>query len=415
MDLTVKVAGVKLKNPVIATSGPLGRTFMSLKKSIEGGAGAVTLRSCSSFPAGWPKHMPGWYIQPRPAHMFLRKYGVSYLMHNWEGCPPETFTAEMEAELIHKIKPIADDHDCRIIGSVNVGTEYMKDKELYKKDVRTVLQAKPDLMEHSPACWMHIWPRPPWPAKERQDRMDEMHFLEKEECQKVKIPTIAKGISLTIGESLAPYKKRIRDFEKRGITTIHCGSGFQNYGTFVDIETMKPVVPGPEAPVHGTFMRPGANLVAALTKAEGSEVISSGGVWTVHDCIERMMCGATAVGLHTAVMYHGQQLFGKLIKGISEYLEREGLKLEQIIGVAVPKAVSWDARHEFMAQHELPNEALRVEIDLSMCKACGLCANCFNGALTMQDDTPTWNRKLCERCGICESLCPTDAITLRRV
>ena len=117
MDLTVKYAGIQFKNPVIATSGPLGRTFLSLKKSIEAGAGAVTLKSCSAFPAGWPEHKPGYYAQPRPTHMFLGKYGAPFLMYNWEGCPPATFTAEMEAELIHKIKPIAEDHDCRVIGS----------------------------------------------------------------------------------------------------------------------------------------------------------------------------------------------------------------------------------------------------------------------------------------------------------
>jgi ferredoxin len=370
--------------------------------------------------------------------MFLGKYGAPFSMYNWEGCPPETFTAEMEAELIHKIKPIAGDHDCRIIGSVNVGTEYMEDKELYKKDVRTVLQAKPDLMEHSPACWMHIWPHPDWPIKEKQAVMDEMHFLEKEECQKLNIPTIAKGVRLNYADEIATSitKKRVEEHKKRGITWFHPvgfraarGSGIYEEikttepeyppeirsGIFVDLKKMEPVLPGPETAVYGEIHRAGANLGIAMAKAEGLNLMSSGGIWTVRDCIERMMCGATAVGLHTAVMYHGQQLFGKLVRGISDFLDRKGYKLDQIVGAAVPMIVSWDAFNEFMAQHEVPREALRVEIELNKCTACGLCANCFYGAMMMKNSVPACDNELCERCGICESLCAPGAITIRRV
>ena len=44
-DLKVKYGGLEFKNPIVAAAGPLGRTFEALKRSIEAGCGAVTLKS----------------------------------------------------------------------------------------------------------------------------------------------------------------------------------------------------------------------------------------------------------------------------------------------------------------------------------------------------------------------------------
>ena len=86
-DLTVKFAGVEFKNPVVASSGPLGRTFTSVKRSIEAGVGAVTIKSAAATPpeelkSAWAA---GGLIQPRPAHRFLRQQGAPNIMYNWEG------------------------------------------------------------------------------------------------------------------------------------------------------------------------------------------------------------------------------------------------------------------------------------------------------------------------------------------
>ena len=46
-DLTVKYGGMEFKNPIIAVAGPLGRTYEALKRSIEAGAAAVSLKSAN--------------------------------------------------------------------------------------------------------------------------------------------------------------------------------------------------------------------------------------------------------------------------------------------------------------------------------------------------------------------------------
>jgi dihydroorotate dehydrogenase len=86
-NLTVKYGDVGFKNPVVAAAGPLGRTFEALKRSIEAGCGAVTLKSNNAKPKETIEPRPSAHILARPAHVFLNKYRLKNMMINWGGCP----------------------------------------------------------------------------------------------------------------------------------------------------------------------------------------------------------------------------------------------------------------------------------------------------------------------------------------
>ena len=58
-------------------------------------------------------------------------------------------------------------------------------------------------------------------------------------------------------------------------------------------------------------------------------------------------------------------------------------------------------------------EQIEPDIDIDDCNGCGLCANCIHGGISMQDGEPLTHLELCVRCGVCESICPTDAITMQ--
>jgi Pyruvate/2-oxoacid:ferredoxin oxidoreductase delta subunit len=187
------------------------------------------------------------------------------------------------------------------------------------------------------------------------------------------------------------------------------------YGTIVDIEKMKPLVPGPGLMTYGSLRRPLVNLGCARVKTLGDvELISSSGLWNANDSIERMMCGAHLVGLHTAVQYHGHQLYGKIINGISEFLDTKGLKIDEIIGAAVNDIVSQEAHDAFMRERDVTDDDIRPVIDIETCTQCGLCANCIHGGISMEDGNPKTHFDLCVRCGVCESLCPVEAIVLEK-
>jgi dihydroorotate dehydrogenase len=63
-------------------------------------------------------------------------------------------------------------------------------------------------------------------------------------------------------------------------------------------------------------------------------IIGVGGVGNVDDVIERMKAGASLVQLYTAFVYEGPALPGRLARGLSAYLDREGVRrVEDLVGV----------------------------------------------------------------------------------
>ncbi|NLN60258.1 MAG: 4Fe-4S binding protein [Deltaproteobacteria bacterium] len=54
------------------------------------------------------------------------------------------------------------------------------------------------------------------------------------------------------------------------------------------------------------------------------------------------------------------------------------------------------------------------DADYGKCTKCGRCLVCNYGAMTIENKTPRIDLTLCERCGVCESLCPVDAIMIQR-
>ena len=63
-------------------------------------------------------------------------------------------------------------------------------------------------------------------------------------------------------------------------------------------------------------------------------IIGVGGVGTVEDVVERIKAGACLVQLYTAFVYEGPALPGRLARGLSEFMRREGVhRMEDLVGV----------------------------------------------------------------------------------
>ncbi len=409
-DLRVEYAGMEFKNPVVAASGPLGRTYESLKRSIEAGCGAVTLKSNNVKVKEPGKRRSSHEAPVKPAHVFLSKYGLKQSMINWEGVPTD-FTAEDERNLIRKIKPLAKKHGARIIANIHPDPAYVEDLDMFREDIRTLLSAEPDLLETVP-CAYHYLDDSPHPEEEGYDLIAKaMTGIYEAIIDESTVPVIIKANH--------PFFALTSDFIKQlGVKTVHVTEGPHFVGTIVDIEKMKPLCPGPSVYTYGRHRRPVMNLQSARVKDlfGGDEVklIASSGMWTAEDCIERMMCGAHLTALHTAIQYHGHGLFTKIIDGISEFLDRKGLGLEQVVGAAVADIVSEEAHDKFMDECDLTSDQIWPEIDLDKCNGCGMCANCIHGGISMEADKPKTDLDLCMRCGVCESVCPVEGIQMAR-
>jgi dihydroorotate dehydrogenase (NAD+) catalytic subunit len=99
-------------------------------------------------------------------------------------------------------------------------------------------------------------------------------------------------------------------------------------GMAIDVETRRPIIGNVQGGLSGPAIRPIALLKVRQVYEEagprGIPIIGQGGVRTVHDALEFLMAGATAIGLGTSLFY--DPMAAKNINaGIAAYLKRHDL------------------------------------------------------------------------------------------
>jgi dihydroorotate dehydrogenase len=125
--LGVKFCGVDLKNPVVAASATPTRDFEEMKKCVESGVGALVGKSASFQPIERIHPSPCFYVMyPKEARQgrFYSLYSSAQLAE---------FTPEEYADQMKKIRPIAEENNCKIISDVMRGNldEWKKMTEIF--------------------------------------------------------------------------------------------------------------------------------------------------------------------------------------------------------------------------------------------------------------------------------------------
>lgn len=302
---------------------------------------------------------------------------------------------------------MAKEHGCFIIGNLSVLETDLQKLPEFAQAVRRIAEAGADSIEIVCACPCARLS----PAEDLKSDQKLLTTLLRRAKKETDVPIIAK----LPYEYHAYFMGMLQALKDMGQTLLHIYTRYR--GTVIDIEKMEPLLPGPVAQYYGPIRRPATNLAVALAKAfnHDFEIMSSGGVFSANDCIERMLCGASLVALHTAIQYRGQRLFTNLRDGISDFLNRKQCGASDIVGRVVPQVAATEAFERYKKSLDAPKSTLTLEVDLEKCTGCGLCTNCVYGAWVMKDGIPVLDLELCERCGVCDSLCPVGAIVMRKV
>ncbi len=99
-------------------------------------------------------------------------------------------------------------------------------------------------------------------------------------------------------------------------------------GMAIDVEQRRPVIGNNQGGLSGPAIKPVALLkvhqVYQVCKEHAIPIIGQGGISCADDAIEFMICGATAVGIGTALFYD-PLICNKINHGISDYLVRHRL------------------------------------------------------------------------------------------
>ncbi|MFZ1989348.1 MAG: 4Fe-4S binding protein [Alphaproteobacteria bacterium] len=402
-DLSVNFAGLKLKNPIVADAGPIAMDPKTIGRCIDAGVGAVILRSIT------PDER--YAVKTRPGHWFLDRLGEARTMMHIAG---GLWTPEQGINYTKEVRPLAERERVKLIGSIYFNgpwtgisphppvtppvDDYLRDLALRLEEVGV------DAIEIAISCPLALTP-----AKLTIFHKGAIPLVVKTLAGKLEIPF---WIKLGYHED-AIWLEETRAIGDMGMGAIHTLPDTR--ATFVDVDTGRPPVSMPMT--YGRWKRGIACYITYLNWANTKlQVLSSGGVWTWRDAVERLMCGATLVGIETAIQYSGYGLFRKIIRGIDDFMVRKQYKkVQDLVGVAAPHIYNINEFLKAYYQCAVPNESVKTSVDSSKCTGCGMCQACIFGAVTMNGKIAKVDLDLCERCGVCASICPTGAITVEKI
>ncbi len=191
--------------------------------------------------------------------------------------------------------------------------------------------------------------------------------------------------------------------------------------TSVNLDTMSPEPSIGGKGSHGGYCGPAVKPIAMSMVSEiarneathGLPISGIGGVTTWRDAAEFMALGAGNVQVCTAAMTYGFKIVEEMISGLSQYLDEKGMRLDDLVGRAVPNVTDW--------QYLDLNYVTKARIDQDACIKCGRCyAACedtSHQAISMSEDRVFEVIDAeCVACNLCVNVCPVeDCITMEEL
>lgn len=300
ISLSTKIAGIKLSNPTILASGILGLKKNLLQKVINGGAGAITLKSITIKPK--KGHNNPILVQTEAG--FLN--AVGYANPGFKSTAKEFETWESKTPLVLSI--VAP--DAQAFGNLT------KLVELLPNQILEIVLSCP----HTPGLGLLAGQGSP-----------EATFT----ITKAVRAQTKKPLSVKISPSTNNLGDVAKAVELAGGDIINMGNTL-GPGMVIDIPNRQPVLDFKVGGLSGPAIRPiTLRCVYDVFQAVKIPIIATGGITKGEDAVAAFMAGASAVGIGTGVYYRGVNIFKKVCREIKQIMKEQGFaNIKQMIGVA---------------------------------------------------------------------------------
>lgn len=298
MNLSVEIAGVKMKNPVTTASGTFGSgaeysQFVDLSR-----LGAVTTKGVANIP--WPGN---------PTPRIAETYGG---MLNAIGLQNPGIDVFVKRDI-----PYLKEQNATII--VNVCGKSVED---YVEVVERLSDEPVDLLEINVSC-----PNVKEGGIAFGQDPKALYEITKELKAKAKQPIMMK-----LSPNVTDITEMARAAEAAGsdaLSLINTLTGMK-----IDIQKRKILLANQTGGMSGPAIKPVAvRMVYQVAKAVKVPILGMGGIATAEDALEFLMAGATAVAVGTA-NFRNPFATIEVIEGIEAYMKENGIDdIHDLIGI----------------------------------------------------------------------------------
>ena len=427
-DLSVDMAGLHLKNPIIVGAGPNTKSYPTALSCMKAGFGGIVVRSL---------HMQHLSDELKPIREFWRVFGTEkdftkgYYSFQSTGAQAQRVntdaapgfggaatvpTLDEYTEIVQKITKAAKDYDCVVIASLGWCGSNLSDPEVWKAEAKAMTEAGVDALQ------LHTGPSP---ATEPGRYM----MMDPEKYLVMPIAATREGSNLPIFPKLPV--DCCDTISMAGIAQKAGAAGIVPVTRWIsipiDIDNEKePVWRGPgfggpwSVPImNGLIFRMrhhATHPISYIYSKDASAqfpsatpitmpIIPSGGVRTGADVIGYIMAGANAAEICAQILLEGVGAGKRIEDEMRSWMEKKGYQrlseFQGIVKLLEPAQVQ-----------EIPQ--WQPEVDETRCNACMSCIEaCSNEAIRLMEGIAHIDEKLCEGCRSCFYVCPTEAISLK--
>ncbi|MDR0840881.1 MAG: 4Fe-4S binding protein [Christensenellaceae bacterium] len=386
MDLSVDIAGIKLKSPIISSSSIDGMDGERIGLVSEFNLGAATTKTIVKDMQ--TDVLPNMKMV-RGGSMINCVFGTNLTADQW-------FNEEF---------PKARKAGIPIIANM-AGTTPEEAVEL----ARGCEAAGASFIEYPTACphmgniLEAMYPGLKMPLPEVNDPREYARQIEAVK-KAVKIPVIAK-FSAIFHLNCKTWARAVVD---AGADAI---SAADSIGPVIgiNIEDGQPILGGPKGygGLTGAALKPLVlRMVLEITEEVDVPVIGIGGVASGEDAAEYIMAGASAVALSSSSIRNGYEVYADVYDGLAAFMKRKGYNsLADFRGLTHTRI-----RERAEQGKQILREYVYPQRNKNRCTACGNCVMaCAYGAIEMGESKPEFITEKCHGCGMCASVCSTQSI-----